>query len=166
MDMKWYPSVQMALDSLLGNPEYREKMLQYWVKSMATWAIQKMFVAVTDDGQGEPGGEAWKPLTKRYADRKRKAGGPMTMGVGIASKRGQKGKLKQSLVSTAAGAIGLDLQGLRGEAGSTVLHSEYFNKTRPFLPAQEFADQHGEDLFWEIWGARGNPAFGSILNGL
>lgn len=162
------PPIDVAIRELMLSGDQGTKLLQRWVNSMSAWAVQQMFKAVSDEGQAEPGGDPWPALSPDYADLKAVLGGPVTMGIGIATKGEngqQKGMLRKSLQG--AEATDIDLSALRMTAGSTVPHALWFNDgtdagmpARPFLPAEKFAIEHGETLFWELWDYAMKPGGG------
>jgi len=148
MTFNMRPSLPVALRSLGLTPQEMKRIDDLTVTQFTAWGVREIQKSMTSSGQGQPGGDAWMPLTDEWLDIKDAYGWSNLAGVA-------SGAMKQS---TSGEADKVNKQSKIGVGGQASAYAEYFAYTkdgqdkRPMLPEDDYAANKLQDLYFSKLG--------------
>ena len=136
------PRLKYALQELRITPEQVDRNNKRALTAMGAWMTREMRNTLKPSGfQGQPGGDKWKALNPDYQAFKAAQG--KSTHIGIFS-----GQMQNSL------SFDPNMSTLSVEAGPTVDHAEYFDKTRPLTPAESHATKRFQQIVIDAWDGK------------
>lgn len=143
------PSLQEAYRNLGLTRQQKTAQNVRALRAMGAWMTREMQKATTPAGQGQPGGQAWMPLSEGWLNYKREVGAPLHMGV-FSQGRSIAGRVASYGMRN---SISFDVRRTRleVEAGPTVRHAAGFDALRILTPEEKYAAKRFEDIVIDTW---------------
>lgn len=148
MTFNMIPKLPVALKQLGLTPQEMKKVDDQTLTQFTAWGVREIQKSMTSSGQGQPGGDAWLPLSEDWLDWKEAIGWSSLVGV-------RTGAMKQS---TSGEADKRNKQSKIGVGGQASAYAEYFAYTkdgqdkRLVLPEDDYAANKLQDLYFTKLG--------------
>lgn len=142
------PKIPVAMRQLGLTPQEIKKIDDQTLTQFTAWSVREIQKSMTSSGQGQPGGDAWVPLSEDWLDWKDAIGWSNLIGVAT-------GAMKQS---TSGETDKTNKQSKTGVGGQASGYAEYFAYTkdgrdkRPVLPEDDYAANKLQDLYFTKLG--------------
>lgn len=148
MTFNMRPPLKTVIKSLGLTAQEMKKIDDQTLDQFTAWGVREIQKSMTSSGQGQPGGEAWFPLSEDWIDWKDAIGWSNLIGVAT-------GAMKQS---TSGFANKSKKQSEIGVGGAASEYAEYFAYTksgqdkRPVLPEDDYAVNKLQNLYFTKLG--------------